>query len=73
MDPDKPECRSPSQSQSLQQKEERETVPEQSEPAVMAALDDTGTREQLVIADTTCDDAWVAVSADESLSLDDWR
>ncbi|SEO71743.1 hypothetical protein SAMN04487948_104340 [Halogranum amylolyticum] len=75
MDPHKPECLSPSQSlqQSVQRTQNRERAPEQTEPAVMAALDDTGTREQLVIADTTRDDAWVAVDADERLSLDDWR
>lgn len=75
MDPHKPECRTPSQSlqQSVQQTKDREHAPKQTEPAVMAALDDTGTRERLVIADTTRDDAWVAVDADERLSLDDWR
>lgn len=75
MDPDKPECRSPSQSlqQSLQQQESRPRDPEPTEAAVMAAVDGTGADERLVIADTTRDDAWVAVDAADGLKLDDWR
>jgi hypothetical protein len=75
MDPDNPECYTPSQSlqQSVPQEAERDHVPEQAETTVMAALDGTGAHEQLVIADTARDDAWVAVNAAESLSLEEWR
>ncbi|EJN58988.1 hypothetical protein HSB1_24090 [Halogranum salarium B-1] len=52
---------------------ERTTVAEQSEDAIMAVVDDAGDHEQFVIADTTRDDAWVTVDADESLLLDEWR
>jgi hypothetical protein len=75
MDPDKPECRSPSQSlqQSLQQQESRPRDSEQTEAAVMAAVDDTGADERLVIADTTRDDAWLDIDAEDGLTLADWR
>lgn len=74
MDPNKPECPFRSQSiRSVSAEAERSSASARAETAVMAALDDTGARERLVIADTTRDDAWVAADADASLSLADWR
>ncbi|WP_157572879.1 DUF7556 family protein [Halogranum rubrum] len=74
MNPHKPECHNPSQSlQWSRLQAERTTVAEQSEDAIMAVVDDAGDHEQFVIADTTRDDAWVTVDADESLLLDEWR
>ncbi len=40
---------------------------------VMAAIDEIDGRSHLVIADIARDDAWLAVSEDEAVSLDESR
>lgn len=43
------------------------------QPEVMASLDDDGRTERLIIADTTADDAWLAVPVSGSVSLENWE
>ncbi|MFB6138375.1 MAG: hypothetical protein ABEJ42_08595 [Halobacteriaceae archaeon] len=40
--------------------------------SVMAAVDDDGSTSRLVIADVTCDEAWVSVSARQAAPLAEW-
>jgi len=40
---------------------------------VMAAIEDTGGRKRLVIADVSTDDSWLAASADASVSVAEAR
>ncbi|WP_254538407.1 DUF7556 family protein [Halomarina litorea] len=40
---------------------------------VMAALDNAGPTTQFIIADVTRDDAWLSITASETLDLDEWR
>jgi hypothetical protein len=45
-----------------------------SAPEVMASVDSTSSPSaEFIIADITCDDAWVSVRADDAPLLDDWR
>jgi hypothetical protein len=40
---------------------------------VMASLDDEGPESRLVIADISCDEAWMSVTADHATALSAWR
>lgn len=40
---------------------------------VMAAIEDTGGRKRLVIADVSTDDSWVSASTDASVSIAEAR
>lgn len=40
---------------------------------VMASLDDEGPESRLVIADITCDEAWMSVTAADATALSAWR
>ena len=40
---------------------------------VMASVDTAPGRSQFIIADVTCDDAWVAVRLEEASTLPEWR
>lgn len=44
-----------------------------SAPEVMASVDSTSASAEFIIADITCDNAWVSVRADDAPLLDDWR
>jgi hypothetical protein len=44
-----------------------------SAPEVMASVDSTSPSAEFIIADITCEDAWVSVRADDAPHLDDWR
>lgn len=41
------------------------------EREVMASIDDDGSEERIIIADTTADDAWLAMSLDDAAVLSD--
>lgn len=43
------------------------------EQKVVAALNDPGPTSQFVIADITCDDAWITITASDAPVIDDWR
>ena len=40
---------------------------------VMASVDSAPGRSQFIIADVTCDDAWMAVRLEEASALPEWR
>jgi hypothetical protein len=40
---------------------------------VMASVDSAPGRSQFIIADVTCDDAWMAVRLEEASTLPEWR
>jgi hypothetical protein len=40
---------------------------------VMASVDSASGRSQFIIADVTCDDAWMAVQLDDASTLPEWR
>ncbi|WP_199174738.1 DUF7556 family protein [Halegenticoccus soli] len=44
-----------------------------SSPEVMASVNPSPCGDELVIADITCDDAWLSVRADDAPVLPDWR
>jgi hypothetical protein len=44
-----------------------------SSPEVMASVETTSHDTTLVIADITCDDAWLSMGEDDAPSLSDWR
>lgn len=71
MNPNNPECHSPTRSANQPTQEESDSAGGD-EATIMAAVDGTGEDEQFVIADTSCDDAWLAMSADESPELEMW-
>lgn len=72
MNPNKPECHSPPRSVHQPTQEEDEDSSERDEAAVMAAIDGAGEDEQFLIADTSRDDAWLAMGTDESPTLELW-
>ncbi len=40
---------------------------------VMASVDASSPRAEFIIADITCDDAWLSVELDDAPSLVNWR
>ncbi|SIR54213.1 hypothetical protein SAMN05421858_2728 [Haladaptatus litoreus] len=40
---------------------------------VMASVDDDGNTKRLVIADISCEDAWISMRVEGTTSLPDWR
>ncbi|NIB98100.1 hypothetical protein [Halobacterium sp. R2-5] len=44
-----------------------------SDTDVMASLDDEGPESRLVIADISCDEAWMSMTADHATPLSAWR
>jgi hypothetical protein len=39
----------------------------------MAARDNTGPLSKFIVADITCDEAWLSVTASEAPIVDNWR
>jgi hypothetical protein len=46
---------------------------DRSDAEVVASLDATGEGTQFIIADITCDDAWLSIEASDAPSLPAWR
>ena len=44
-----------------------------SPPEVMASVESSSRRSTLIIADISCDDAWVSMGASEAPTLAEWR
>ncbi|GAA0223606.1 hypothetical protein ACFFQF_09025 [Haladaptatus pallidirubidus] len=40
---------------------------------VMASVDDDGETKRLVIADISCEDAWISMHVKDTTSLPDWQ
>lgn len=40
---------------------------------VMASVDSTPTTTEFIIADISCDDAWLSLRAKDAPTLDEWR
>ncbi|WP_162833833.1 DUF7556 family protein [Haladaptatus cibarius] len=40
---------------------------------VMASVDDDGNTKRLVIADISCEGAWISMRVEDTTSLPDWR
>ncbi len=49
------------------------TTTDTSNAEVLASVDSTPSRPEFIIADISCDDAWLSVRADEAPDLTDWR
>ncbi|WP_164974722.1 DUF7556 family protein [Halegenticoccus tardaugens] len=49
------------------------TVTDASSPEVMASVNPSPCGDELVIADISCDDAWLSLRADDAPVLPDWR
>ena len=48
-------------------------VESDAEAEVIFTYDEDGTETRAIIADVTCDDAWIAVPESDALCLDVWR
>ncbi|WP_458185912.1 DUF7556 family protein [Haladaptatus sp. NG-WS-4] len=49
------------------------SVPVADDSEVMASVDDGGQTKRLVIADVSCDDAWISMRTSDVASLPAWR
>ncbi len=49
------------------------SAPVVNDAEVMASVDDDGDGERLVIADITCDSAWISMPVANTASIPDWR
>lgn len=48
-------------------------APASTGPEVMASVDEGEYEDRLVIADVSCDDAWLSMTEGVAPELDDWR
>lgn len=49
------------------------TAIDASDAEVMASVDSTAASAEFIIADITCDNAWMSVGADDAPALQEWR
>lgn len=74
MEPDKPECQTPSQSQSLRVAPSTEgDAAVAAESSVMCAVDDGEHGPEFIVADVACDDAWMSMPHEAAPTLQEWR